>query len=1816
MSFPSEAELTDGETHRLRQLTERFSFEWKPVPFEQLRDFFIEYLPGPIDSLRTRALLHLILIDFRRRWLDGERMRLEDYLGLFPELGRAEDLPADTVWEEWRLRRSLRDSVKLDEYRRRFPRQFADLERLVSTHHDTTAPETEETIEASEGELELWDAGVAGSGTAVAPRNVPVPAWVAAGGGGFKILNSIGSGTYGEVWRAEAPGGVLVALKILKYPAGHQLSQQEHRSLELMKRLSHPYLIQLQSYWHEEGRLYMAMELADGSLEALDEKCRREGNDGIPLKELLLYFRQSAEALDYLHSEEVVHRDVKPANIMLVRGHAKIGDFGTARLRPKEAENTRATMLGTPCFMAPEIWRQEVIPQSDQYSLAAAYVELRLHRPLFRGESFAELAGMHAEVVPNLDPLPSAEKKVLLRALAKTPQQRYASCVEFVRELCVATGYPELASISRDLPKWITWVLGAAAALLLAVGILGFRIFNQTRPEEAIEATVQKLVADQHFQEAYKTVFRAPVEDELRKQLFVTIENDWNERSRRWLEPNSDRHEPSQPEMAMEDALQVLTIFSGSPAALRTLSAACDQIFDNAHHELEAADRAGRSPASVLAQMQKMRPELASIEEPAVALVARADVVILRALARGADQGPFHDSWQQVGSGLLESFPRELLPEKEWVLLHALRATHLGLRTPVSADQQLVASAQLRESVAQALGKLTEGTWESNQLETTVARTVRHLVRQVQDTPSDTFTAWTRLLDAENRRILVEAEAEWLLEQGEYLRLEQKLVEDRQSLGQPRLAELEVRAAVRNPVRTLGEGLTVLQERKDELTDAGGWETIGHDLRARLIMTPAAQIREEDWSVLLGCWRGVHERGADTSGHYAWLVAFRCLEDPARLASIRALLGDTPSHRPSTVADPLVAAVLLEADLQALLGEFLPTSPIADPTRSLSEDKEARMRAILRKRDELSAALANWEPASSSGDEVEYWKEYWAFLRGFVAINSSGASDNDIDAFVGTVQRIDGEAAGPSPRFFVGPRRTLAGEILARKVVEKFPKDDQLMNEGKATRGGNSAWLEAIHRLLESGRSPAGNLASALEWYHRGDKSTPRFPVDDLLSVEAQGELAAQGLLTTVLLVAADYFAGQPDGERDLERAIELYGRALDMREFSVATGSGTGRRERFQALILDPALECIHRLPERLLVARDGRSPEGSEALRREAARLWGAKTRLEEMNIRRDPDQKAIEQFVLVYGRANEVWPHAEVLKAEAEAIRRIRKLDIAHANRLYQISTQLMKLDESADAWKFRGDAFFLKARTLGTNDRDQKRDMLHKSMNAYDTALKAEHIRDREELRGPILLRQSSVQVELAFLERGSVAQELLEQAAQNAERAAKDGRIALPEEAYISWGNALEDIAHYALAGASLEEAEPYFEQASSHFEHAWEIAVEDKRPPVKALMSLARCRYRHAVRLYEHTRSQSVPDAGSIDSVRGLLDEPNSGVFNLLDKAREDAHEYAPEVGLWTSAALQLKYELDPSPDLLIQALEHARQGAVGMRELGDVQWVEYQLVVATCLRRSLVAADSASRDAVRDELRTALDTLVQATRSGDGVNLASMEQMVKLVWCAEPLDEPFEDSPWTRGAIATLGSGGSSNHSFSTTPQRVFLELIVSFRRYTKDALGVESARQQLEQLRRLQTEIAAMDEGSTKSLLRGLATAVQGGLSAMAIHEPSQDTLERAERARRSVRDGLALLGGYEPFPHRHDVLLFINVHFRTMLAQVSDKILQNAKKGTWTLDAGLRDTIARESRDSLDVLLRESVRIRRDLGEVPVNHALTLMRRLESL
>lgn len=277
------------------------------------------------------------------------------------------------------------------------------------------------------------------------PGRRPVPGYP-----DYVLIRKLGAGAFGEVWHAHGPDGLDVALKFIRLDArGRAL---ELRSLEVMKSIRHPNLVSLFGAWHKDDWLILAMELCDRSLqarltEALDQKL-----PGIPLAELLSYMSDAANGLDALNARQVQHRDVKPANLLLLDSGVKVADFGLAKaLEQTVASNSGA---GTVAYIAPECFKGQLTQQSDQYSLAVTYYHLLTGRLLFEGDQ-AQVMYAHLELEPDLSHLPQEEAGVLARALSKKPRKRWRTCETFVREL-IGAAYPLVSDSFAALPGPVT----------------------------------------------------------------------------------------------------------------------------------------------------------------------------------------------------------------------------------------------------------------------------------------------------------------------------------------------------------------------------------------------------------------------------------------------------------------------------------------------------------------------------------------------------------------------------------------------------------------------------------------------------------------------------------------------------------------------------------------------------------------------------------------------------------------------------------------------------------------------------------------------------------------------------------------------------------------------------------------------------------------------------------------------------------------------------------------------------------------------------------------------------------------------------------------------------------------------------------------------------------------------------------------------------------------------------------------------------------------------------------------------------------------
>jgi serine/threonine protein kinase len=259
---------------------------------------------------------------------------------------------------------------------------------------------------------------------------------------GYRLLERLGGGGFGEVWKAEAPGGLLKAIKFVYGDIDEcgeegMRAEQELKAISRVKTIRHPFILSLERYEVVNGQLLIVTELADRNLWDRFKECRVQGHAGIPRDELLDYMEEAAEALDLMNTEyQLQHLDIKPQNLFLVYNHIKIADFGLV----KDLEGMVAKVTGgvTPVYAAPETFDGWVSRFSDQYSLAIVYQELLTGQRPFPGTNVRQLIVQHMYGKPDLSPLPASDRAAIGRALAKKPEDRFPSCRDLIAALLEA----------------------------------------------------------------------------------------------------------------------------------------------------------------------------------------------------------------------------------------------------------------------------------------------------------------------------------------------------------------------------------------------------------------------------------------------------------------------------------------------------------------------------------------------------------------------------------------------------------------------------------------------------------------------------------------------------------------------------------------------------------------------------------------------------------------------------------------------------------------------------------------------------------------------------------------------------------------------------------------------------------------------------------------------------------------------------------------------------------------------------------------------------------------------------------------------------------------------------------------------------------------------------------------------------------------------------------------------------------------------------------------------------------------------------------
>lgn len=288
--------------------------------------------------------------------------------------------------------------------------------------------------------------------------------------GKFEILEEIGQGGFGTVYRAnDVTLDRIVALKVLhqQYLSDQVFIKSFMREARLMAKVSHPNVVQIFEVGDLESQIYIAMQYFDGG--NLDQKIQAGGP--LPLRDAIRMLSQTARGLEAGHKIGLVHRDVKPANILYNHeGYVAISDFGVAKsIQQSSPETTNSfnQYAGTPYYIPPELWQSEgnPSPAADVYSLACVFYEALTGEILFAGETYEHVLTRHVLEAPVFSKtLPESLVDTLHVALAKNPSDRYQTMHDFLaavrgalekqpRKSAPAHATPDPSNLVEGLPR-------------------------------------------------------------------------------------------------------------------------------------------------------------------------------------------------------------------------------------------------------------------------------------------------------------------------------------------------------------------------------------------------------------------------------------------------------------------------------------------------------------------------------------------------------------------------------------------------------------------------------------------------------------------------------------------------------------------------------------------------------------------------------------------------------------------------------------------------------------------------------------------------------------------------------------------------------------------------------------------------------------------------------------------------------------------------------------------------------------------------------------------------------------------------------------------------------------------------------------------------------------------------------------------------------------------------------------------------------------------------------------------------------------------
>jgi serine/threonine-protein kinase len=310
--------------------------------------------------------------------------------------------------------------------------------------------------------------------------------------GGYRIVEAIGQGGTSVVYRAEHVRlGRTAALKLLTPRLGESDFRDRFlRESKLAASLDHPNIVHVYDAGEVDDVLYIAMACVDGS----DLKALLVEEGRLPLRRALRIVSQIASALDAAHARGLVHRDVKPANILVgPNDRALLSDFGVVKELSSSGTTRTGGFVGTIEYCAPEqIEGRDVDPRADVYALACVFYECVVGTsPFLRSSDVAILNAHLHDAPPKLTKaapdLPPGLETVLSKALSKSPLDRYGSCGEFVAAIRAASS--EHRVHHRRLVMSLA-VLTGAAAIGAAIAVAVFAALRDTPPAQVTTVTL------------------------------------------------------------------------------------------------------------------------------------------------------------------------------------------------------------------------------------------------------------------------------------------------------------------------------------------------------------------------------------------------------------------------------------------------------------------------------------------------------------------------------------------------------------------------------------------------------------------------------------------------------------------------------------------------------------------------------------------------------------------------------------------------------------------------------------------------------------------------------------------------------------------------------------------------------------------------------------------------------------------------------------------------------------------------------------------------------------------------------------------------------------------------------------------------------------------------------------------------------------------------------------------------------------------------------------------------------------------------------